>query len=153
VKSTSIDRRGRLLLKYRSIDRRGRLLLKYRDYTQNPPIRMPVCVIRGALQTLSARSSSNYYNLIPPAHHAGTSQAPHAARSPTFLSRGRTTAIKQALYRSIAERLAISPGIQADDVMIVLTEVGLDDWSFGRGEAQYVLHPPGWATSKEKLSA
>ncbi len=70
-----------------------------------------------------------------------------------FLSRGRTTAIKQALYRSIAERLAISPGIQLDDVMIVLTEVGLDDWSFGRGEAQYVLHPPGWATNKEKLSA
>lgn len=30
--------------------------------------------------------------------------------------------------------------------MIVLTEVGLDDWSFGRGEAQHVLHPPAWAT-------
>jgi 4-oxalocrotonate tautomerase len=62
-----------------------------------------------------------------------------------FLSRGRTTEIKQALYRSIAQRLATSPGIRPDDVMIVLTEVGLEDWSFGRGEAQYVLNPPAWA--------
>lgn len=70
-----------------------------------------------------------------------------------FLTRGRTTEIKQALYRRIAERLAIALGIRPDDVMIVLTEVGLEDWSFGRGEAQYVLHPPAWATKKEKLSA
>ena len=62
-----------------------------------------------------------------------------------FLSRGRSTEVKQALYRSIAERLANSPGIRPDDVMIVLTEVALEDWSFGRGEAQYVLHPPAWA--------
>jgi 4-oxalocrotonate tautomerase len=64
-----------------------------------------------------------------------------------FLSRGRTTEIKQALYRRIAERLAQSPGIRPEDVMIVLTEVGLEDWSFGRGEAQFVLHPPAWAVS------
>jgi phenylpyruvate tautomerase PptA (4-oxalocrotonate tautomerase family) len=62
-----------------------------------------------------------------------------------FLSRGRNTATKQALYRRIAERLAEAPGIRPDDVMTVLTEVGLEDWSFGRGEAQYVLHPPAWA--------
>lgn len=69
-----------------------------------------------------------------------------------FLSRGRTTEIKQALYRNIADRLAKSPGIRPDDVMIVLTEVGLEDWSFGRGEAQYVLNPPAWA-KKEKVPA
>ena len=70
-----------------------------------------------------------------------------------FLSRGRTTEVKQALYRRIAERLAHSPGIRPDDVMILLTEVGLDDWSFGRGEAQYVLNPPAWAKALEKVSA
>lgn len=64
-----------------------------------------------------------------------------------FLSRGRTTAQKQALYRSLAEGLAKSPGLRPDDVMVVLTEVGLDDWSFGRGEAQYVLQPPAWAAN------
>ena len=70
-----------------------------------------------------------------------------------FLSRGRTTEIKQSLYRHIAEKLAVSPGVQPDDVMIVLTEVGLEDWSFGRGEAQYVLHPPAWAANVEKNPA
>jgi len=70
-----------------------------------------------------------------------------------FLSRGRTTEIKQALYHRIVEKLAISPGIRPDDVMITLTEVGLDDWSFGRGQAQYVLHPPDWAVKKEKIHA
>lgn len=70
-----------------------------------------------------------------------------------FLSRGRTTETKQALYRSIADRLAKSPGVRPDDVMTVLTEVGLEDWSFARGEAQYVLNPPAWAKKEEKLSA
>jgi 4-oxalocrotonate tautomerase len=70
-----------------------------------------------------------------------------------FLSRGRTTEVKQALYRRITERLADSPGIRSDDVMIVLTEVGLDDWSFGRGEAQYVLNPPAWARKQDKVPA
>src|SRR5215467_14073245 len=68
-----------------------------------------------------------------------------------FLSRGRSTEAKQALYRRIAERLAASPGIRPDDVMIVLTEVGLEDWSFGRGEAQYVLNPPAWAATPGKI--
>lgn len=61
------------------------------------------------------------------------------------LRRGRSTEKKQALYREIArlfeERAAIAP----DNVMIVLTENDLDDWSFGRGEAQYVLNPPAGA--------
>jgi len=70
-----------------------------------------------------------------------------------FLSRGRTTEIKQALYRRIVDRLANSPGIRPDDIFIALSEMGLDDWSFGRGEAQYVLNPPEWARKKDKLSA
>jgi 4-oxalocrotonate tautomerase len=70
-----------------------------------------------------------------------------------FLSRGRNTETKQALYRTIVQRLAERPGVRPDDVFILLTEVGLDDWSFGRGEAQYVLNPPQWAKNKEKVSA
>jgi len=70
-----------------------------------------------------------------------------------FLSRGRNIATKQDLYRNIADRLAKTPGIRPDDVMTVLTEVGLEDWSFGRGEAQYVLNPPAWAKQGDKLPA
>jgi 4-oxalocrotonate tautomerase len=58
------------------------------------------------------------------------------------LRRGRSTEAKQALYRRIAERLRESPGIRAEDVFVTLVENGLDDWSFGKGEAQYVLAPP-----------
>jgi 4-oxalocrotonate tautomerase len=53
--------------------------------------------------------------------------------------RGRTTEKKQALYREIAGLFAQRAGIAPDDVMIVLSENDLDDWSFGRGEAQYVV--------------
>lgn len=59
-----------------------------------------------------------------------------------FLSRGRSVEKKQALYRSIVGRLHASTGVRAEDVMIVLTEAGTEDWSFGLGEAQYVLNPP-----------
>lgn len=70
-----------------------------------------------------------------------------------FLSRGRTEQVKQALYRRIAERLASSPGVRPDDIFIALTEMGLEDWSFGRGEAQYVLNPPAWAKAAGKIPA
>ena len=70
-----------------------------------------------------------------------------------ILSRGRTVEAKQALYRSIVHHLVKSPGIRPDDVMTVLTEVGLEDWSFGCGEAQYVVNPPAWAKKEENLTA
>ncbi len=91
--------------------------------------------------------------LIADANFMGMQRSADFVLIQIFLSRGRTTEIKQALYHSIVERLAMLPGIRPDDVMIVLTEVGQDDWSFGRGEAQYVLNPPTWAKTKGKRSA
>jgi len=61
-----------------------------------------------------------------------------------FLSKGRAVEQKQALYARIAERLQKAVGFAPDDVMIVLTENSITDWSFGKGEAQYVLNPPSW---------
>jgi phenylpyruvate tautomerase PptA (4-oxalocrotonate tautomerase family) len=66
------------------------------------------------------------------------------------LSKGRTVEQKQALYAQIAERLQGAARIAADDVMIVLTENRFEDWSFGKGEAQYVLNPPAWAAKLKK---
>lgn len=45
---------------------------------------------------------------------------------------------KKALYRAVAENLHVRLGIRKQDVMTVLTENELIDWSFGNGEAQYV---------------
>ena len=61
-----------------------------------------------------------------------------------FLSQGRTVEQKQALYKRIAERLHNATGVSTDNVMTVLTENTFTDWSFGKGEAQFVLNPPAW---------
>jgi phenylpyruvate tautomerase PptA (4-oxalocrotonate tautomerase family) len=50
----------------------------------------------------------------------------------------RDTATKQALYEALVAKLAASPGLRPDDVMIALAPNRRDDWSFGRGIAQYV---------------
>jgi len=53
------------------------------------------------------------------------------------LNQGRTVEIKKALYARIAELLAENPGIRKENVLVSLTEVPKENWSFGNGEAQY----------------
>jgi len=50
----------------------------------------------------------------------------------------RTQAVKVALYKAIAARLAKNPGMRPEDVLISLVPVAPEDWSFGDGKAQYV---------------
>ena len=54
------------------------------------------------------------------------------------ISRGRTTAQKEALYARIAS-LCEAAGVRRSDVVVNLVEVEREDWSFGDGVAQYVL--------------
>jgi phenylpyruvate tautomerase PptA (4-oxalocrotonate tautomerase family) len=54
------------------------------------------------------------------------------------VSNTRPVEQKQRLYRRIVERLADNPGIRPEDVFINLVEVLPENWSLGRGEAQYV---------------
>lgn len=49
----------------------------------------------------------------------------------------RTVEQKKALYARIAERLGREPGVRPDDVFINLVEVAKENWSIGRGIAQY----------------
>ncbi|HEV7522463.1 MAG TPA: tautomerase family protein [Candidatus Angelobacter sp.] len=53
------------------------------------------------------------------------------------LNAGRTTELKKALYRRIADLLNQEAGIRKEDVFINLVEVTKENWSFGNGEAQY----------------
>ncbi len=53
------------------------------------------------------------------------------------LNAGRTVEQKKALYARIVELLAENPKIRPQDVLINLVEVARENWSFGRGEAQY----------------
>jgi 4-oxalocrotonate tautomerase len=50
---------------------------------------------------------------------------------------GRTAGQKKALYKAIVEGLGKAPGIRPEDVFINLVDVRFENWSVGKGEAQY----------------
>jgi len=50
----------------------------------------------------------------------------------------RSTGTKAAFYRRLVERLAEAPGLRPEDVMVVISTTGLDDWSFSGGVASMV---------------
>jgi len=50
---------------------------------------------------------------------------------------GRMVEQKKQLYKAIADGLTESPGIRPEDVFINLVEVKKENWSFGKGVAQY----------------
>ena len=54
------------------------------------------------------------------------------------LSAGRKPQQKRKLYKRITEILAESPGLPPEDLVINLVETSWENWSFGRGEAQYM---------------
>lgn len=53
------------------------------------------------------------------------------------LNQGRSTQMKQAFYRAVADGLHARLGMRTEDVFINLVEVDKENWSFGNGEAQY----------------
>jgi phenylpyruvate tautomerase PptA (4-oxalocrotonate tautomerase family) len=53
------------------------------------------------------------------------------------LSVGRKLAQKRKLFRRMAEILFETAGLRPEDLMVNLVEVGWENWSFGKGEAQY----------------
>lgn len=53
------------------------------------------------------------------------------------MNEGRTTEVKKALYKTIADKLNRQLEIRKEDVFINLIEVNKENWSFGNGIAQY----------------
>ena len=49
--------------------------------------------------------------------------------------RPRSTATKTAFFQRLVERLAEAPGLRPEDVMVVISTTGIDDWSFAGGVA------------------
>ncbi|OSJ34987.1 MULTISPECIES: tautomerase family protein [Bradyrhizobium] len=50
---------------------------------------------------------------------------------------GRTTDVKKAFYRKVADDIQEKTGIRKQDVFINLVDVSPENWSFGNGEMQY----------------
>lgn len=57
------------------------------------------------------------------------------------LAVGRATDVKQAFYRRVAGLLAERIGMRTEDVSVVMVENAREDWSFGRGQANYLELP------------
>ena len=53
------------------------------------------------------------------------------------LNEGRTTEMKKAFYKAIADGLHEKLKLRREDAFIQLVEVKKENWSFGSGEAQY----------------
>jgi 4-oxalocrotonate tautomerase len=53
------------------------------------------------------------------------------------LNAGRSVEAKQHFYASLAQRLTDGARLRPEDVVVCLTEVAKENWSFGNGEAQY----------------
>jgi phenylpyruvate tautomerase PptA (4-oxalocrotonate tautomerase family) len=52
--------------------------------------------------------------------------------------RVRSTEVKRAFYRRLAERLAESPGLASRDVMVVISTTQAEDWSFADGRMSMI---------------
>jgi len=53
------------------------------------------------------------------------------------LNEGRTTEMKKAFYKKVAESLHQELGLGKEDIFLNLVEVKKENWSFGNGVAQY----------------
>jgi phenylpyruvate tautomerase PptA (4-oxalocrotonate tautomerase family) len=70
-------------------------------------------------------------------HYLGVDRGDDFVLVQVFLRAGRTDDQKRRFYQALADRVA-ALGADPRDLMVVLTENGLADWSFGNGEAQYL---------------
>jgi 4-oxalocrotonate tautomerase len=53
------------------------------------------------------------------------------------LNAGRSVELKKQFYATLAARLNTIAQVRPEDVIVSLTEVAKENWSFGKGEAQY----------------
>jgi 4-oxalocrotonate tautomerase len=80
-------------------------------------------------------------HLVYNAGYLGVARTDDVVFIQVTLSAGRSREQKQAFYKRVAERLSETAGIRPGDVTIHLIENTREDWSFGNGEAQYVILP------------
>jgi len=90
--------------------------------------------VEDRFQVISEYASEN---LIYDPHYLGIERSDKVVFIQITMSQGRKPAQKRALYKRITELLAASPGVRPEDVLVNLVEVAWEDWSFGKGEAQY----------------
>ena len=76
-------------------------------------------------------------NLLFDPGYLGIDRSDDLVIIPITWNEGRTAGQKKALYKAITDRLGTAPGILPEDVFINLVDVRRENWSVGKGEAQY----------------
>jgi len=75
--------------------------------------------------------------IYPSEGYLGTDYTPGIIFIQVFWVAGRSTDVKKAFYRKIADDLHARAGVRKQDVFINLIDSAREDWSFGNGEMQY----------------
>lgn len=75
--------------------------------------------------------------IVRPASYLGIRYSSDLTLIQLTVSDTRSVEQKKKLFRRIADHLSESPGLRPEDVFINLVEVKKENWSFGKGEAQY----------------
>jgi phenylpyruvate tautomerase PptA (4-oxalocrotonate tautomerase family) len=79
--------------------------------------------------------------LVYDAHYLEINRTDDVVFIQIFLSSGRTREEKQGFFKRVAEYLREKPGLRPEDINMHLIENSREDWSFGNGDAQYVILP------------
>jgi phenylpyruvate tautomerase PptA (4-oxalocrotonate tautomerase family) len=75
--------------------------------------------------------------IVRPASYLGVEYSDNLTLIQLTVSDTRTVDQKKELFARIMHHLSGNPGLRPDDVFINLVEVKKENWSFGRGIAQY----------------
>ena len=102
-------------------------------------------VYKGILEVLKAPEGDRFQvvsehsrdGLIIDPHYLGIERSADALIVQLTLNEGRTTEVKQAFYKALADELHERLGLRREDLFVSLVEVSKENWSFGNGIAQY----------------
>jgi phenylpyruvate tautomerase PptA (4-oxalocrotonate tautomerase family) len=72
-------------------------------------------------------------------HYFGIERSADAMIIQVTISGGRSSEMRQAFLKAVADGLHARVGVRTEDVMINLVETQRDNWSFGNGIAQYAV--------------
>lgn len=77
-------------------------------------------------------------NLIFPACYLGISHTSNLIYVQIICGPGRTVEMKKSLYSVISKKISERTHVLSNDIIIVLNETSLENWSFGQGKAQMI---------------
>ena len=75
--------------------------------------------------------------IVRPTSYLGIVYSSNLTMIQITVSEGRSAEQKKRLYLRIVDNLVENPGLRPEDVFINLLETKKENWSFGRGLAQY----------------